>query len=118
MSIYRATSATEESLRAWFDVYKAILREKKIDSGIRIWNIDETGVVNNPKTRKVLGEKGVKTAFLTPGDHGQTTTILAFVNAVGVKTKPMIIHKGKRVQESWKPTCLKVPYCDAQRMAG
>ena len=32
----------------------------------------------------------------------ETSTALAFVNATGLSTKPLIIHKGQKVQQAWK----------------
>ena len=32
----------------------------------------------------------------------EMSTALAFVNAAGLSTKPLIIHKGQKVQQAWK----------------
>ena len=35
-------------------------------------------------------------------EKGETSTALAFVSAAGMSTKPLVIHKGGKVQQSWK----------------
>ncbi len=61
----------------------------------------ETGVVDVPKVKKVLGRSGFRTQFVVPKEKGTTTTIIVMVNAVGMKVPPMVIHKGARVKEEW-----------------
>ena len=35
-------------------------------------------------------------------EKGETSTVLAFVSAAGMSTKPLVIHKGQKVQQAWK----------------
>ena len=35
-------------------------------------------------------------------EKGEMSTALAFVSAAGMSTKPLVIHKGGKVQQSWK----------------
>ena len=35
------------------------------------------------------------------GEQGETSTILSFVNGVGLVCPPMVIHKGQHVQQYW-----------------
>lgn len=104
MSLYRATAQTEEDVRKWFEYFKKVLDEKGIKGGLYIWNVDETGVLSCPKARKVLGRKGLKSTIIVAGEKGETSTILAFVNALGIHTPPMIIHKGQgtRIKPEWR----------------
>ena len=39
---------------------------------------------------------------MSASEKGETSTALAFVNAAGFSTKPLIIHKGQKVQQTWK----------------
>ena len=86
----------------WFDLLKKIQMEVGIVSPAQIWSGDETGVQNVPKEIKVLGIKNIRTFQQVSSEQGETLTILSFVNALGNVVPPMIIHKGQRVQDTWK----------------
>ena len=62
---------------------------------------DETGVQNVPKEQLVVGEEGTPSVTQVSGEQGETSTILTFVNAVGLQCLPMVIHHGKHIQEYW-----------------
>ena len=45
---------------------------------------------------------------MSASEKGEMSTALAFVNAAGLSTKPLITHKGQKVQQAWKndkPQC-------------
>ena len=86
----------------WFDLLKKIQMEVGIVSPAKIWSGDETGVQNVPKEIKVLGIKNIRTFQQVSSEQGEMSTILSFVNALGNVVPPMIIHKGQRVQDTWK----------------
>ena len=50
--------------------------------------------------------KGGPTSFCS-SEKGETSTAVVFVNAVGYHLKPLVIHKGARVQDSWKQDMLE-----------
>ena len=54
-----------------------------------------------PKEQMVVGEEGTPTLTQVSGEQDETSTILTFVNAVGLVCPPMIIHYGQRVQKYW-----------------
>ena len=66
------------------------------------WNCDESGIQDVPKEKDVLGITGEKTNNVTSKEQGETSTILTFVNAVGVAFPPIVIHKGRNVLDIWK----------------
>jgi hypothetical protein len=101
MSLYRATAGGENKIKEWFQTYEELLEEQGICQPQFIWNVDETGVTENPASRKAYVQRYSKTPFVVPGDKGTTTTILSFLSASGLRSPPMIIFKGLRVQESW-----------------
>ena len=74
----------------------------------QIWSGDETGVQNVPKEIKVLGIKNIRTFQQVSSEQGETSTILSFVNALGNVVPPMIIHKGQRVQDTWKISVCRI----------
>ena len=50
---------------------------------------------------KYLGEVSELPYSQVAVDQGETSTVLAFVNAIGHVCPPVIIHKGQRVQRNW-----------------
>ena len=101
LSSARAMCANPTVIAQWFREYKNVRDEFGITSGEQIWSGDETGVQTIPKEYLVIGEKGKKAYQQVSGEKGETSTILTFVNALGRVCPPMIIHKGKRVQDTW-----------------
>ena len=90
----------------WFSLLEEITTKFRILSPCQIWSGDETGIQNVPKEVKVLGVKKIRTFQQVSGEQGETSTVLTFVNAAGQSVPPMIIHKGQRVQDTWR---LKAP---------
>ena len=54
------------------------------------------------KLHKVIAVKKLRANQLGPTEKEETTTAVVFVNAAGMNTRPIVIHKGLRVQEDWK----------------
>ena len=54
-------------------------------------------------SRMFLGFMGEKMNDVTSKEQGKTSTILTFVNTVGVVFPPIVIHKGGKVLDTW--TC-------------
>ena len=102
LSIARAMGANPKVIGDWFKLFSEVTKKCGITSPIQIWSGDETGVQNVPKEIKVLGIKNVRTFQQVSSEQGETSTILSIVNAVGNVVPPMVIHKGQRVQDSWK----------------
>ena len=65
-----------------------------------MWNGDESGIQDVPKGKDVLGLIGEKTNNVTSKKQGETSTILMFLNAVGVAFPPVVIHKGGKVSDT------------------
>ncbi len=104
LSVHRVSCANRETVKKWFDWMKIFLREKNITSPVYIWNIDETGLQDIPKVRKVLCPRRKKANQIIGKEKG-TTTCVAMVNAAGMKVPPMIIHKGNTVTAAWLTNC-------------
>ena len=81
-------------VRTWLLVYGKLLTDNEITSYAYIWNIDQTSIVDNPKTCKIFSITGKQSAAQTPNEKGTTTTIVSFIYEFGVHKKPMVIHKG------------------------
>ena len=106
LSIAHAMGANPAVISQWFDLLKKIQTEVGIVSPAQIWSGNETGVQNVPKEIKVLAIKNIRTFQQVSSEQGEMSTILSFVNTLGNVVPPMIIHKGQRVQDSWK---IKLP---------
>ena len=78
-----------------------MLDDLNITAPDQIWSGDETGVQNVPKEQLVVGEERTPSVIQVSGEQGETSTMLTFVNAIGLQCPPMVIHCGKHVQEYW-----------------
>lgn len=67
----------------------------------RIWNIDETSFVSDPKKTKIVGLKGYAATRTTATAGKDNTTVLFSANAAGGKGPPFIIYKGKNTWSEW-----------------
>ena len=101
LSIARAMAANEPNVHKWFDEYEQVLKDLGINSPEQIWSGDETGVQNVPKEQLVVGATGTPANQTVSGKQGETSTILSFVNGVGLVCPPMVIHRGQCVQQYW-----------------
>ena len=63
-----------------------------------IWNTDECGVSDVPKSRAVVGVTGERTFQTVSKDKGENTTIVSYVSAGGVAMPPFIIFKAAKVK--------------------
>ena len=103
----RVNCACSEVIQPWFQKLE-IPAIKAIPPSQR-WNMDETGImegyglngliVGNAEKRKVQGKQ--------PGSR-TWTSIIECISATGVKTKALVIYKGKSVQQQWFPSQLDV----------
>lgn len=73
----------------YFHVIKQVLEEHGVkDSGIRILNMDESGVQLEHKPGKIGTRKGTK--YLQSGNR-ETITVIAAVNAQGRSLPPILL---------------------------
>lgn len=101
LSTGRAQKSNPIIIHDWFDRYTDFLNELGVDSPYQIWNGDETGLQNVPKEREVVGVTGHQAYQQVSAEQGELSTTLVFVNAVGEYIPPMVIHKGKRINQDW-----------------
>lgn len=102
LSIGRASGMNETVVNKWFDDYEQLLDELQIrDMPSQLWNCDETGLQEHFIQGKVVAETGEPCYQITKGEKGQTTTVLACFNGVGIFCPPTVIFKGKRLNSSW-----------------
>ena len=67
-----------------------------------IWNTDECGVSDVPKSRAVVGVTGEWTFQMVCNDKGENTTIVSYVSAGGVAMPPFIVFKCAKVKKEWR----------------
>ena len=102
LSVYRAKCANRDVINGWFDVYESVIEKHKIDSPINIWNVDECGCIDTPRPKKVVCPVRARPNQLCASEKGETSTAVVFISAAGYHLKPLVIHKGARVQDRWK----------------
>ena len=105
LSIAQAMSGNEPNVAKWFRKYEQVLHDLRIVSPEQIWSGDESGVQNIPKERNVIAVAKKPCVSTVGAEKGETTSILTFVNGVGLWVPPMIKHKGSRVQVVWLQDC-------------
>ena len=81
---------------------RACIEENKIESCLNIWNVDEFSCIDTPKPHKVVTVAHKRANQLASSEKGETTTFLTFCNAAGMHTKPIVIHKGTKVMDTWQ----------------
>ena len=103
ISAARAIGANPVQITKFFDLLVKWVRQWKIEFlPNNIWNIDESGVQDVPKTQKVIGIKG-ECAFQTVcEDKGQTSTVLTYISAGGIVVPPMVLFKAACVKDKWR----------------
>jgi hypothetical protein len=101
MCLYRAIAPNEQNYGRFHEKYQKLVNELNIDEE-HVWNVDETGLIDNPVSTTVLTERGSNHPYIVPQERGTTTTVVTYINAAGMHCPPMVIMKGKNVQERWK----------------
>ena len=102
LSAARAMGMNDIVVKSWFDHYLTVVKDLGIeDKPERFWNCDETGVQDQFDQGLGIGEVGRPSFRITPGEKGQTTTVLACFNAAGEFSSPMVIFKAKRIKAEW-----------------
>ena len=102
LSIYRAIAPSQEGVDAWFDNLENLSQKYKITDPNQIWNIDETGIQDQPKAQRLIIPLHAPKFQLVAGERAQLTTVLCAANAAGVTAHPTVIMKGKNVLQSWR----------------
>lgn len=92
-------------IHPYFDLLEETVNELGLrDKPSHIWNVDETSFSKDPSKSKVVGHKGFTSTRTIASPGKDNTTILLGCNALGEKTPPMIVFKGKNVWDQWTTT--------------
>ena len=103
LSISRAISANPGSIKKFFEQLREWVADWKLEfEPNRIWNVDECGVGDIPKTQRVVGVTGHRAFQTVAAEKAANTTIVTYVSAGGLATKPMVILKAAKVHTDWR----------------
>ncbi|CAK9292519.1 unnamed protein product [Gordionus sp. m RMFG-2023] len=95
-SMARATGFNEENVLYFFDLYKRILDEHKLEC-MAIYNMDETGLTTVQTPSKIIAQKGQKqVGSITSAERGTLITLALAVNAIGHTIPPMFLFPRKK----------------------
>jgi hypothetical protein len=101
-SVSRAVGFNRPQVEHFFQVFKEVLDTTHVD-GLKIWNMDETGISNVGlhKPVNIVATKGAKTVGkVTSGERGQTVTVICAMNAARTFVPPAFIFPRKRMIQS------------------
>ncbi|XP_030762936.1 uncharacterized protein LOC115887610 [Sitophilus oryzae] len=103
VSIARAMGMSRPVVQAYFENLERVLTENLLfDKPGNVFNCDETGLQLNTRAGQVLAQKGSKCVpSISPGEKGETISVLACINAEGGYLPPYCIMKGKNKKEEW-----------------
>ena len=97
-----AIGANPVQIQKFFELLLEWVRKWKLEFlPNNIWNIDESGVQNVPKSQKVIGVKGERAFQTVSSDKGQTSTVVTYISAGGMVVPPMVLFKAARVKDQW-----------------
>ena len=103
MSIYRARGANPVVVKKFFSDLEKWIKEWKLEyKPFHIWNVDEMGVGDVPKERKVIGITGIPASQTVADEKPTNTTVVTFASAGGLYMPPMVIFKVGKIEGKWR----------------
>lgn len=95
-------SVTEENIRIWHRSVENYLKENSMEEVLirpgSIFNGDETGVMLNPKSGKLLGPNQEKNFYeIATANEKENLTVLCTFSAAGLALPPLILFPYKRI---------------------
>ena len=92
---------TEEAVRGWYESLLKILTGRLIRKD-HIFNMDETGTaLEDCGNQRVVGSAASNRTLVTRPDEREWATSIECISATGRTIKPLLIFKGKHVQQQW-----------------
>ena len=102
----RVNGASAENIKAFFQLL-SIPKVQAIKPCNR-WNMDETGIMQGHRGNGlVVGKASRKHILVKSAGSREWVTIVEAGSAVGNSLPPLIIFRGKDVQQQWFPACLE-----------
>ena len=108
LSSARVRSSTPEQIDTYFDVLEQTLLENELlDKPCQVFNLDETGMLLDPKKLKVVSDKGVKNpSYMSSGSKSQIT-VVGCISASGYTIPPMVVWDRKTLHPDM--TVVEIP---------
>jgi 4-hydroxybenzoate polyprenyltransferase len=102
----RVNGATTEIIRKWFQ--KLALSYIKTIKPENLWNIDKAGIIEEIEDNSLVVRSAYK-RFIQKKQPGSRawTSFIECISALGRALHPLVIFKGKSVQQQWFKTILK-----------
>jgi len=110
IDLKRVHAATEATIRPWFDHFRipSILKIKPENR----WNKDEAGIMEGRGTNGLVIRASDQKAIQKKDPGGRIwTTFVEYMSATSRFLPPLVIFKGKTVQQQWFPRNLR-PFKD------
>ena len=84
ISAAQAIGTSPVQIEKFFELLVQWVRKWKIEfQPNNIWNIDESGLQDVPKSQKVIGVKGERAFQTVSGEKGETSTVVTYISAGG-----------------------------------
>ena len=97
ISAAQAIGANPVQIEKFFELLVQWVRKWKIEFlPNNIWNIDESGLQDVPKSQKVIGVKGEHAFQTVSSEKGETSTVVTYISAGGMVVPPWF---SSRLQE-------------------
>jgi len=94
---------TKEVLKAWFDAYKSLITELKIEN-YNTYNMDETGFsIRTMQSTRIIVDSTLRTRFQAHPSRQEWVSAVECICMDGTAIDPLIIFKGQNVLQSWIP---------------
>ena len=101
LDIKRAQGLTEANIQEWYDGLLRVVRRKSIQRK-HTYNVDEIGnafgMVSN---QRVIGSSNTTTTIIQTSNEREWVTAIECISAEGTVLTPLVIFKGKHVQQQW-----------------
>jgi hypothetical protein len=106
MDSRRVNGASTENIKAFFRLLD-IPKVKAIRPCNR-WNMDETGIMQGHRGNGlVVGRASRRQILVKSAGNREWVTIIESVSATGASLPPLVIFRGKHVQQQWFPSDLE-----------
>ena len=99
----RMNGVTKQVLKAWFDAYKSLITELKIEN-YNTYNMDETGFsIGTMQSTRIIVDSTLRTRFQAHPGRQEWVSAVECICMDGTAIEPLIIFKGQNVLQSWIP---------------
>ena len=101
LDVQRSQDLTEVAIQGWYDGLSLVIHRKSIQKA-NCWNVDEMGnafrMVSN---QRVIGSADTDSTIIQAAREREWVTTIECINPIGAALTPLVIFKGKHVQEQW-----------------